>query len=46
MSEKSGDWGDRGENGARAGENRLRILTLFLSETGQVDEEAQEVKLI
>jgi hypothetical protein len=27
MGEKFGDWGDRGENGVRAGENRARILT-------------------
>jgi hypothetical protein len=45
MSEKSGDRDDRGENGARAGENRLRIVTLFLSETRQVGGESQ-VKLI
>jgi hypothetical protein len=27
MGEKSGDWGDRGENGVRVGENTARILT-------------------
>ncbi len=27
LGENFGDWGDIGENGVRAGENRARILT-------------------
>lgn len=35
-----------GQGGVRADENKPRVDTLFLSETRQVDEESQEVKLI